>query len=762
LQWSEVLSLTHDNAFGGRFASHRAYALYRSDKFDAARECLESAPKEVRDAEGALHLKAQILYRSGHYSESADCYDRLLAMLLEEAGGDESAVDPAALDDLRLNLAASYVASGRAEALLKHPQFAKLFEYLIAAGGSVIGAGVAGGKGASKAPSAITNAVFELLYNAACALIDSGHPSAAMRALVHAYNKGKADLMADAEPNDAEALAQCEDDLTIVRAQAAYLLQSGHYYGAAQAIYQDILRSKPSDTSIPAVIAINNSLLATFSGSGRELLDALRRLKATITNASTTAKLLQRHLLALHHNSAVISALLGQGDDANTSSEKASLALQALQKHSISGGDPHAAALASSLQLLKDGIMPALKGSSETAGAGAGAAKLHEALTTFLASSSASTGAGSGSAAIHPAVAMKAQALVSAGKLEEAAALLSSSSSAGLLHPAVAASCAHLVVSKGDVDRADKLLQSAADAWSKQASNKDNAAVLTHARGALLLHANKLEDAATLFEGLARSTTVSNEQKASALACLSVVRTKQAAALAATAASAGGSTEEIESQRSKLLASADICLREATAMVVGAGGKKPSFADLSSVNEREVDSLEEITADPLSLRGASATAASSSAAAAADSADSEAALARKAAKAASKKKKRLARRAKKREAYIAALKLKSPEFLALGVLPKPDPERWLPKNQRTYGKKGRKRQLAKASAANVSSGGAQGALGKDVHAEQAMRELDAKAKADAAKASGASAAGAGAAGAPGSAKKGAKGKSGKR
>jgi len=265
----------------------------------------------------------------------------------------------------------------------------------------------------------------------------------------------------------------------------------------------------------------------------------------------------------------------------------------------------------------------------------------------------------------------------------------------------------------------------------------DAAASLLHQRAALHLRRGDLDGAVAVFDRLHALPGLSAEHRGSALACLSVLRTRQAAAPALP-----------EEARSRLLAGADIALREATALVVGAGGRKPSFADMSRVGEEEVSALEEAAADPLASAAAAAAAASraaggaaagaGSAAAAAGSAEAAAAeAARVAARAAVARKRRHAKRARRRDAYVAALKVRSPEFAALGVLPKPDPERWLPKRERTYGKKSRRRQIAKAAMA-VTSGGAQGSAAAS---EAAMRELDAKAKADAAKASGKAGAG---------------------
>jgi signal recognition particle subunit SRP72 len=722
VQWAEAIVAAGDDSV---FAFHRAYALYRSDKFDAARQTLAAAPPAVSGSEGAQHLLAQILYRSGRYAESATMYDSLLGALLAEAGGAEGDVDPSVLDDLRLNMAAAYVAAGQAPALLAHPQFAPAFEALVR-GKPLRGGGFGG-------------AAFELLYNLACALIDAGQPSAAMRALVAAYARGRDELAADGLDD-----ARVADDLAIVRAQAAYLLQAGHYHDAAASLYADVLRAKPSDASVGAVAAVNGALLATMSG-GKQLVESVRRLKATAAAPATTGKLLTRHLAALHYNAAVLSALLGQAGEADAALKRAAAALSALEAGVGAGGagDPHGQAMGAGVDLL-----------SRTAAALEGGATLEKAVAAVAAAGPAEGGKGGriagagGAAAVSPLAALQAQAAASQGRHSEAVALLQAmgeAAGAAPVHPATVATCAHLLLVSGQGEAAERMLAASADAWQAAAGAPvpalpvfgplDAAASLLHQRAALHLRRGDLDGAAAVFDRLHALPGLSAEHRGSALACLSVLRTRQAAAPALP-----------EEARSRLLAGADIALREATALVVGAGGRKPSFADMSRVAEEEVSALEEAAADPLASAAAAAAAASRAAggaaagaggSAAAGSAEAAAEAARVAARAAVARKRRHAKRARRREAYVAALKVRSPEFAALGVLPKPDPERWLPKRERTYGKKSRRRQIAKAAMA-VTSGGAQGSAAAS---EAAMRELDAKAKADAAKASGKAGAG---------------------
>lgn len=795
LQWAELLSTAGD---APAFALHRAYALYRSDRFDDALAALATATEDAREGEGALHLAAQVLYRSGRYGEAAATYDRLLTALLADAGGDASALEGpdadedlrAALDDLRLNMAAAYVAAGRARELLTHPQFGRVMDALMRAAaaaaaaattGAAAGAGAAAGK--EKDPLAVASAgmAWELLYNLACALIDAGQASAAMRALCASAARGKVDLLADGASE-----SEITNDLAIVRAQAAYLLQAGGYADAAAALYADVLRCRPSDVTVPAVAAINGAAQAALSG-GRELVDALRRLKATAASASTVGKLLQRHVAALHHNAALLAGCVGQTADATASAGKAAAALETMRRSAAAAAaaaagssgsgsgasaaiDPHAQSLSLSLDVLTAALERVSGGTS-----------MPDALAAVAAAPPASLAAAAGQklpgGAVHPLTALRAASAVTRGAADEAVSLLlgagaaaSGTGAAAALHPAAVSTCAHVLLSSGQAARAKELLANQAAAWgaaaaaaapssgagkggpapaSAAAAAGDAHASLTHALASLHMAEGQMDAAATLLESLHSGASsggalLAAELRGAALAALSVVRTRQAAAPGVS-----------EGDRSSLLAAADMCLREATALVVGAGGRKPSFVmDPSRLADAELDSLENAAADPLASAAAAAAAArraaaaaggagagagAASAGAASAGAASEEEAARAAARQAAAKKRRLARRARRREAYVTALKARSPEFARLGVLPSADPERWLPKRERTYGKKSRRRAIAKA-AATVKTGGAQGAaLNASV-----MASLDAKAKADAAKAAG----GAGAASSP--------------
>jgi len=102
----------------------------------------------------------------------------------------------------------------------------------------------------------------------------------------------------------------------------------------------------------------------------------------------------------------------------------------------------------------------------------------------------------------------------------------------------------------------------------------------------------------------------------------------------------------------------------------------------------------------------------------------------------SKKKNReaiLRKRAKQREAYLAKLQSEGHYDPNKTPLSKPDPERWIPKNQRSYNRRGRGRGGKHNNRSNM--GGAQGG-GAGAGMEKDAARLDVAARVAAAKAGG--------------------------
>jgi hypothetical protein len=292
-----------------------------------------------------------------------------------------------------------------------------------------------------------------------------------------------------------------------------------------------------------------------------------------------------------------------------------------------------------------------------------------------------------------------------------------------------------------------------------------NAATIYHMLAALLTSSGDAAGAAEAFTTIASEEVLPHapaEYRAIGLACLSMLQSQLAATASAAAAP-------------ELLRESDMKLRRATALAVGLGGRKPSFADLSRATEAAEDELE-WGAAPLTSVSSSSSSSSSSASVGTSSSSGKAAsnvssasasaspvvmksysvggpLAKAAASAATpetdaaqsalsaeealakaRKERHLeaarraarARRARARVAFLAALREKGLYDVPGIPNSKPDPERWLPKRLRTGGTKAGRRAVKKAGN-NLSSGSAQGAV-----SEAVANSLDARARAEAA------------------------------
>lgn len=683
MQFEEVLPLV---AGKPAFTFFAAYALYKLERLSEALASLDSL---AASDEGVAHLRAQIVYRMGSYDDAVSAYERMLADLL--AAGD---ADEAEVDDVRLNLAAALVSAGRGGELVTKPDFEELV------------------KAIQRGGAAKSGASFELLYNVGCALLDAGQPGHAMRALEAAYSLGRATLMEEEGMSAAAAAAE----LANIRAQAAFILQVGHYDDAAAALYSSVITSKPVDPQITTVVTSN---LMQIKASARDLVAAYRRLRG-VTAATATApssKLTRRQVLALLYNKAWVSHALGKGADAAAALNDLSSVMAGVSS------DPDDIGGAVSL------LTAVVKGA--------------EALTAALDAATSASAAGQGLSSL---AAVRVQMLIDAGDFTKAAdtllATVRKNAADAKLHPAVVATAAQLYAAGEDTARGLALIDAAVEAWKKAAaaspSSSASAAQLLHLRATVKASlARDYTAAAADYSAILDLPGVSGHQRAAALACLAMAKSQEHAR-----ATAGLSSGAVSSTGGS---SVDALVREATVLALGAGGRRPSFVDASKLEAVDVDALESAAARD---RDVEATPAKRAAAAAAPAA--AAAGGAKKARSARAARRTAAKRAKAKAALLAKLKA-SGKFDLLG-LPVPDPERWLPKRERAAFKK-----RARKAGPATGKGGSQGVTG-GAATEALTASLDAKARADAAKAKGGAGAPAPAAPAAAAAKKGKKGK----
>ena len=679
-------------------AFFRSYALYKLDKLDAALAALSEAGERA-PAESASHLRAQILFRLARFDDCTGLYTSLLREL------EKDAADAADVGDVRLNLAASMLGAGRSHELLADAAFRDVVKPLTL-GHSLDGA---------------TN--YEMMYNVACAFADAGQPGPAMRGLAAALACGEAALR-----DEGESPERIGEDMAIVRAQAGFLLQCSHFDEAALAIYAQVQACRPADASVSAAVTSN---LAQLS-SGRGLLEVYKRLRSAGSGAS---RFLARQTMALLFNRALLSYRVRRVDEADAAIADLRAALAAAEAKGASSADAGYARMLGSQTDVLEAALASLRPDAAAATASPSAARA-DALRRI--SSLAPGGSSSSSAGfLSPVLAVRAQLLIEDGAWKEAAAVLRpvfdasiAAPAAAPTIPALANTLSHVYMAAGLPKDAEAVMDAAvasaiavarsAPAENKAVSAAASAATALHARAAFHISVGSSSAATADFTAISKLEGAPSESRAAALACIAL-RTLS-----------GGSTTAERDAEKLVKDAAHMSASDAPLPL----SSDPAFSP-SALDELEwgVPHLRGEAAGGGSKGGAAATATTPTAAVATTTNARSVA-----AGAAARKRREKRRRERARDEFVAKLRA-SGKYDILG-LPAPDPERWLKKRDRTHGRKGKRKQLAKM---NVSTGGAQGV---SAESEALAKSLDAKAKADAVAASGGSKA-SGAAGSPG-------------
>jgi len=252
-----------------QLAFHFAYALYRDKQHTRAIEELRRRSQQAGGlSEGELHLQAQALYRAGQYAAAAKVYRE------HEAEADDV--------ELQANLLAAMVSAGQLEE-------AKAF---------------------LKKHAVLTNPeTYELAYNAACGLVESGDFKAALESVRRAQALCREVLEADEVPE-----GDIERELAGLRVQEAFILQQlsrlpgadGSENEQALSLYNQVLSSKNPDPNASA-IASNNVI--TLRRGADQLWDSLKKSQRanlldlkdmTLSARQKSAIQLNRALVLLH------------------------------------------------------------------------------------------------------------------------------------------------------------------------------------------------------------------------------------------------------------------------------------------------------------------------------------------------------------------------------------------------------------------------------------------------------------------------------
>ncbi|OWK13661.1 SRP72 [Cervus elaphus hippelaphus] len=145
----------------------------------------------------------------------------------------------------------------------------------------------------------------ELCYNTACALIGQGQLSQAMRILQKAEDLCRRSFSEDSDGTEEDPQAE----LAIIHGQMAYILQLQGRTEEALQLYNQIIKLKPTDVALLAVIANN---IITIN-KDQNVFDSKKKVK--LTNAEGVEfKLSKKQLQAIEFNKALLAMYTNQAE----------------------------------------------------------------------------------------------------------------------------------------------------------------------------------------------------------------------------------------------------------------------------------------------------------------------------------------------------------------------------------------------------------------------------------------------------------------
>eukprot|EP00271_Cylindrocystis_brebissonii_P012924 TRINITY_DN32436_c0_g1_i1.p1 TRINITY_DN32436_c0_g1~~TRINITY_DN32436_c0_g1_i1.p1 ORF type:complete len:768 (-),score=204.30 TRINITY_DN32436_c0_g1_i1:277-2580(-) len=423
----------------------KAYCLYKQTHHEEALALVQAIEPRTPLAN---QVEAQILYRMGNHASVIERYNEL--------GGPSKKLT----NDMMANLVAAYVSGGRSAEV---PALVKELRV----------------KGKE---------MFEVTYNAACALIERGQLEQAEQTLLVARRDGEEFLIGEGLETEA-----VEDDLAFISAQLAYTQQALGRTTEAADSYAALMRHKvPNEPSF----AVACSNLVALRGA-KEIQDGLKKLDTFVAEKkhegeggglagvafvekAVGEKLSANQRAAIHFNRVVLLLHGNRLDQAKAN----------LRFLSPSFLDSHQAAILQASVLMKE--------------------KMYSEAMEVLARSAP----GGETAEEERAVAqlMLAQAAVTAGRFREAAEALDGVEE--LRHePAVLATAVDLRERAGDLDGAEATLDKGVEYWhgrmeeggSGAAGVKSKCERVTLAAAQWKQQRQKHQDAAALFQRVLES-----------------------------------------------------------------------------------------------------------------------------------------------------------------------------------------------------------------------------------------------------------------
>uniref|UniRef100_A0A803YMP5 Signal recognition particle subunit SRP72 n=1 Tax=Meleagris gallopavo TaxID=9103 RepID=A0A803YMP5_MELGA len=151
----------------------------------------------------------------------------------------------------------------------------------------------------------LREATYELCYNNACALIGQGKLNEAMKKLQKAEELCRQSLSEDSDVTEEDI----EAELAIIHGQMAYIMQLQGRTEDALQLYNQIIKLKPTDVGLLAVIANN---IITIN-KDQNVFDSKKKVK--LTNAEGVEhKLSKKQLQAIEFNKALLAMYTNQAE----------------------------------------------------------------------------------------------------------------------------------------------------------------------------------------------------------------------------------------------------------------------------------------------------------------------------------------------------------------------------------------------------------------------------------------------------------------
>ncbi|KAM6075964.1 signal recognition particle subunit SRP72 isoform 1-T1 [Chlamydotis macqueenii] len=241
-------------------AFEKAYCEYRLNRIENALKTIQSASQQT---DKLKELYGQVLYRLERYDDCLAAYRDLIRNSQDEYE-----------EERKTNLSAVVAAQSTWEKVM--PEDLGLRE-----------------------------ATYELCYNSACALIGQGKLNEAMKKLQKAEELCRQSLSEDSDVTEEDI----EAELAIIHGQMAYILQLQGRTEDALQLYNQIIKLKPTDVGLLAVIANN---IITIN-KDQNVFDSKKKVK--LTNAEGVEhKLSKKQLQAIEFNKALLAMYTNQAD----------------------------------------------------------------------------------------------------------------------------------------------------------------------------------------------------------------------------------------------------------------------------------------------------------------------------------------------------------------------------------------------------------------------------------------------------------------